>query len=140
MRRRVYRQKLKLKLRKNTVYTIFAFFLILLGSMSILSFSKNGEYLASLNLMLEGQFGIFAMLFPFVLILFGLTFLRLKMFLAATHVSIGFLVFFLSLIGITKAGALGLYLFQVLADLVSGIGANLVYLAGILVGIIVFFD
>src|SRR3989338_5312187 len=80
------------------------------------------------------------MLFPFALILFGLTFLRLRIFLAAPHVSIGFLVFFLSLMGLSKAGVLGLYLFQVLADLVSGIGANLVYLAGILVGIIVFFD
>lgn len=140
MRRRVYRQRLKLKLRKNTVYTIFAFFLILLGSMSLLSFSKNGELLTSVNFLLEEQFGVFAMIFPFVLILFGLTFLRLRIFLAAPHVSIGFLVFFLSLIGLLKGGVLGLYLFQVLADLVSGVGATLVYLAGILVGIIVFFD
>lgn len=140
MRRRVYRQKLKLKLRKNTVYSIFSFFLLILGSISLLSFSKNGEYLISLNNILEDQFGFFAVLFPFVLILFGLLFLRLRIFLAVPHVSIGFLLFFTSLIGLTQAGKLGLYLYLVLADVVSGIGATLIFLAGILVGIIVFFD
>jgi len=140
MRRRVYRQRLKLKLRKNTIYSIFSFFLILIGGISLLSFSKNGEYLVAINNILEEQFGIFAILFPFVLILFGLLFLRLRIFLAAPHVSIGFLLFFTSLIGLLQAGKLGLYLYLVLSDVVSGIGASLVFLAGILVGIVVFFD
>jgi DNA segregation ATPase FtsK/SpoIIIE, S-DNA-T family len=140
MRRRVYRQRLKFKLRKNTVYTIFAFLLLLIGSISLLSFSKNGENLIAVNALLEEQFGFFAVLFPVVLVLFGLLFLRLRIFLAMPHVSIGFLLFFTSLIGLAQSGKLGLYLYLVLADVVSGIGATLIFLAGLLVGVIVFFD
>ena len=62
------------------------------------------------------------------------------MFISRANVSIGFLLFFISLNALTKGGILGEYLFKVLSDLVTGIGANLVYTAGIFVGLVVFFD
>lgn len=140
MARKYRRTKFKLKLKKNTVYSIFAFFLILAGSISLLSFTQNGENLILINSLLKEQFGFFAMLAPFALILLGILFLRLKIFLSAPHVSIGFILFFVSLIAISKSGSIGAYFYQALADVLTGIGANLVYFAGIIVGLIVLFD
>lgn len=46
----------------------------------------------------------------------------------------------MSLDALLKGGAVGEYLFRVLADVLTEAGANLIYFAGIFVGIIVFFD
>lgn len=134
------RQRLRFKLRKSTIYSIFSFFLILTGGLSLLSFTRNGESLVALNEVLDKYFGFLGILFPFALILFGFLFLRLKLFLSRSHVAIGFLLFFISSLGLFKGGIFGLYFFQTLSDVLTEAGASLVYIGGILVGIIVFFD
>src|SRR5207253_629622 len=55
-------------------------------------------------------------------------------------VFIGYVLFFLSIIGVTKSGSYGLGLFTILADILTRPGATLVFIAGIVVGNIVFFD
>jgi S-DNA-T family DNA segregation ATPase FtsK/SpoIIIE len=75
-----------------------------------------------------------------VLIFFGFLFLKLKLFLSGINVSIGFLLFFLSFSALTHSGMAGRELFGVLADILTDIGANIVFLAGALVGLIVFFN
>ena len=140
-RRKHYKkQKFKLKLKKNTVYSIFAFGLILVGLLLLLSFSKSGESFTVINDMLNGYFGLFSLLFPITLILLGFFFLKLKMFISRPNVSIGFLLFFVSIIGLFKGGSFGSYIYQVLASILNGLGANLVYIAGMLIGLFVFFD
>ena len=140
-RRKHYKkQKFKLKLKKNTVYSIFAFGLILVGLLLLLSFSKSGESFTVINDMLNGYFGLFSLLFPITLILLGFFFLKLKMFISRPNVSIGFLLFFVSIIGLFKGGSFGSYIYQVLASILNGLGANLVYTAGMLIGLFVFFD
>lgn len=62
------------------------------------------------------------------------------MFISKANVSAGFLVFFISFDALVKGGAAGAYFFQVLADVITPIGAGLVYFAGVLIGLIVFFD
>ena len=140
-RRRHYRrQKFKLKLKKTTIYSIFSFGLIIAGIISLLAFSKSQPSFILITTLLEKYFGSISILFPLTLILLGFFFLRLKFFLSRPNVSIGFLLLFLSLDALLKSGAVGEYLFSVLADILTGAGANLVYFAGIFVGIIVFFD
>jgi S-DNA-T family DNA segregation ATPase FtsK/SpoIIIE len=142
-RRRHYRKhkfKFKLKLRKNTVYSIFSFGLLLAGVIILLSFTKSEPTFVSISNSLEENFGIASYLFPFVLIFFGLLFLRLKFFLSKPNVSVGFLLFFISFLALLKGGTLGQYLFKVLEDVISGLGANLVYIVGLFVGLVVFFD
>jgi len=141
MARKHYRKRrIKLKLRKNTVYSIFAFFLIVAGLLFLLSFGGSGDSFVTINNYLQQYFGIFSILFPFVLIFFGLLFLRLKVFISRPNVSIGFLLLFVSLSALSKSGDVGSYFFQIIADTLTSFGAYLVYLAGILIGIIVFFD
>src|ERR1035437_7278007 len=140
-RRKHYKKhKFKLKLKKDTVYSIFAFGLILGGLLFLLSFSKSGSSLVAVNDLLTGYFGLFALLFPIALILLGFFFLKLKMFISRPNVAVGFLLFFVSIIGLFKGGSFGGYIYQFLADILSGLGANLVYIAGILIGLFVFFD
>src|SRR3989344_3437889 len=122
-RRRHYRrQKFKLKLKKTTIYSIFSFGLIISGVILLLSFSKSQPSFVLITQNLDKYFGSISILFPITLI------------------SIGFLILFLSLDALLRSGAVGEYLFKVLADVLTGTGANLVYFAGIFIGIIVFFD
>lgn len=140
-RRKHYRKhKFKLKLKKETIYTIFAFSLILLGILLVLSFTKSGSSFILLNDYLKRYFGLFSLLFPVLLVLLGFFFLRLKIFLSRPNVAVGFLLFFASSLGLFKSGVVGQNLYIILADTLSGLGAHLVYIAGILIGLFVFFD
>ncbi len=141
MARRHYRKrKFKLKLKNETVYSIFSFGLILAGIILGLSFSGGGGSLTSVNEILKSYFGAASYLFPLVLILFGFLFLRLRLFLSRPHVALGFIIIFVALDGLLKGGILGLYLFQALADIITSAGAYLVYAVGIFIGIIVLFN
>jgi len=140
-RRKHYKKhKFKLKLKKDTVYSIFAFGLILGGLLLLLSFSKSGESFTVINDLLNKYFGLFSLLFPIAIILLGFFFLKLKMFISRPNVAVGFLLFFISIAGLFKGGSFGSYIYQVLADILNGPGANLVYIAGLLIGLFVFFD
>ncbi len=137
---RRYRQRIKFKLKKNTIYSIFSFGLILLGLLSLLSFSRSGGTFLKLNDELNKYFGMLSFFFPFVLILFGFLFSRIKAFFSRPNVALGFLIFFASSSGLAKSGLVGDYLFQFLSEVITPLGAYLVYTVGILIGIIVFFD
>jgi len=142
-RKRHYRKRkfgFKFKLRSNTVYSIFAFGLILIGFLSLLSFSQNGSTLISINDQLLRYFGFSSYLFPFALIFFGFFFLRLKFYLSRTNVAVGYFLLFISIDALTRGGVLGGYLFQVLADTLTTYGSYIVYFGGVVVGIVVLFD
>lgn len=140
-RRRHYRKgRFKLKLKKGTIYSIFSFGLIVSGLILLLSFSRSGPSFINISNNLDKNFGTMSFLAPFILIFFGFLFLRIKIFIARPNIAIGFLLFFISLDAVTKSGRVGEYLFRILADILSGIGANIIYIAGAFIGLIVFFD
>ncbi len=140
MARHYRKRKFKFKLKSSTVYSIVSFGLILTGLLLLLSFSKSGNSFIELNNLLTVYFGFMSLFFPVLLIILGFFLLRLKMFLSRPNVSIGFLIFFLSSTAIVKSGLTGKYLFAFLSDVLTSPGAYLVYLAGIVIGLIVFFD
>ncbi|HUD44226.1 MAG TPA: DNA translocase FtsK [Patescibacteria group bacterium] len=139
-RRRGSRKKFKLKLRKNTVYTLFALGFFLVAGLCFLSFSKSGSALTLINTILASKFGGVAFFFPFVLLFFGFLFLHLRMYLSKVNVSVGYLLFFICLLALSKSGEIGLAMFQIVEDILSKAGADIVYVVGLFVGIIVFFD
>src|SRR3989344_5887321 len=140
-RRKSYRRsKLKFKLKKGTVYSIFAFGLIILGIILLLSFTKNGTNFIAINNLLNRYFGNVELFFPFVLIFFGFFFLRLKIFISRANVSIGFLLFFVSLDALLKGGLVGRELYSLISGILGNLVASLVYFAGVFVGLIVFFN
>lgn len=139
-KRRSRRRPFKLKLKSQTIYTIFSLGLIASGMLLFLSFTKSGSTFIMLNSSLESAFGWLAVLMPLCLILFGFMFLKMKFILSKPHVSIGFLLAYICLVSLAKAGSVGLQIFQILSDIVTPLGANLVFLTGLFIGIIVLFN
>jgi len=137
-----YRKKgFKLKLKKNTVYTLFSIGLFLLSGLLFISFLRNGPSAMQLNDILNSRFGGFGFFFPFVLFFFAFFLLHIKkFFLSKANVAFGYLVFFISLVGLTRSGSVGSSLFRILEEILTTIGADLVFIAGFIVGLIVFFD
>ncbi len=90
--------------------------------------------------MLVDKFGSLAILFPFALIFFGFLFLHLKMYLSRLNVSIGYLLLFFSLLGLLRAGSVGSRVFSILEEILTKPGTDAVFIGGLLVGSIVFFD
>jgi len=81
------------------------------------------------------------LLFPLVLFFFAFFMLHLKkFFLSKANVAFGYLVFFISILGVTRSGSIGGGMFRILQEVLTTIGADLVFFAGIVIGIIVLFD
>ncbi|MBU4016242.1 hypothetical protein KKF69_02060, partial [Patescibacteria group bacterium] len=70
----------KLKLKKKTIYTLFAIGCFMAASMLLLSFSKRGPVALSINFMIEDKFGSLAFMFPIIFIFLGFLFLHIKRF------------------------------------------------------------
>lgn len=139
-RRHYHKSKFKIKLKKSTIYSIFAFGLILAAVLFGFSFAKTGPSLVLINGYLARYFGSFDFLFPLILVLFGFFFLRLKIYISKPNVAIGALIFYLSLLGVGAQGVIGSYLNSLIADVLSGFGAFVIYLVGVFIGLIVLFD
>lgn len=130
----------RVKLKKETIYTLFALGMFVVGVLQFLSFSKQGDALIALAQFLDHNFGQLQYIFPLVFIFLAFLFFRFKFFLSKPNVAIGYILAFFSIDGILKAGSVGAHMFQILSDILGAVGANLIFLAGIFVGLVVFFD
>lgn len=140
-KKRNYRKRgFKLKLKQKTVYNIFGIGLMLGSALVVLTFFEKSGTGALIHAMLQEKFGGLAFMFPFVVLFFGLLFLRLKLFFSKVNVAIGFTLFFVSLLGLIKGGSVGQQEFRILQEILTTTGADLVFIAGAIVGNIVFFD
>ncbi len=130
----------RVKLKKETIYTLFALCLFVVGILQFLSFSKQGQAMISLQDFLQTNFGQFQYFFPLVFIFVAFLFFRFKFFLSRPHVAIGYALIFFAALGIFQTGSAGRHMFQILSDILGRVGADLIFLAGIFVGLVVFFD
>jgi len=135
-KRKPYKKRAKVKLRKETIYTLFALGLLVVGILQFLSFSKQVDLLATVQQLLERNFGQLEYAFPFVFIFTALFAFRFRFFLSRPHVFIGYLLTFFSLTGLLKSGSVGKHEFQILSDILGNVGADLIYLAGLFVGLV----
>lgn len=130
----------RVKLKKETIYTLFALGMFVVGILMYLSFSKQGDALIALNNFLDRNFGQLQYAFPLVFIFFAFLFFRFKFFLSRPHVAIGYALTFFSIDGVLRSGSVGSQSFRILSDILGGVGADLIFIAGIFVGLVVFFD
>lgn len=133
-------KKVKLKLKKETVYSIFALGCIAAGILQLLAFTQQGDALIALFKILHENLGGLAILAPFGTFLLAFLFLRLKMVLSRPHVTIGYFLSFASMLGLVKTGTIGQTLFGILSEILGTAGSDLVYLAGLAIGLVVLFD
>lgn len=140
-KRRSSRKKpFKLKLKKKTIYTIFGIGFLLAGVFLLLLFIRPTEPSSVVTSQLTEKFGSLAFFSSFIFIFLGLLFLHLKFYLSRLNVSIGYVLFFVSLLGLIRAGAIGKGIFTILEEILTRPGANMVFIGGLVVGVIVFFD
>ncbi len=134
------RKPFKLKLKTKTIYTIFGIGFFLLGVFLLLVYIKPTDSTTVLTNKLNEMFGSLTILAPLILVLIGFLFLHLKFYLSRLNVTIGYILLFVSLIGLTKSGSIGNGIFSILKEIITVPGADMVFITGILVGIIVLLD
>ncbi|MBI4100579.1 DNA translocase FtsK [Candidatus Microgenomates bacterium] len=130
----------KLKLKKETVYTIFSILLFGLAGLMGLAVLKKEPPLATLYLMGVKNFGWGIIFLPFILSFFGFFFTRLKLPFGQPNVIIGSTLLWLSLITLTRAGVLGQEVWFNMATLLTSFGAFIILLGATLIGIVVFLN
>jgi len=134
------RKPFKLKLKQETVYTFFSIILFSLGGLIILSFSRQGKFLARLWLILTFYFGWGILLFPFLIILAGLMLVRLRWRITKPNVLLGGIISLISLVSLTKAGLVGAEAWQNLVVFLTKPGAILVLLGLFFSGLVITFE
>ena len=134
------RSSFKLKLRKKTVYTLFALLFIGLSALTLVSLTRSSPTLLQVDTLLRGFFGWGSIFLPVCLFFVGLLLSGMRFVLAKPNVSLGFSLAWLSLLGLTKAGLVGSEIFRNIADLITPLGAGIILFGATLVGLIVLFN
>lgn len=134
------RGKFKLKLKSKTIYTIFGLGTIAAGVLVFLSFIASGPSMEYLNTVIRQYFGWLSFFLPLVFILFGFLFFKTKFVLSKPNVFAGFLILYFSAVILFRSGYVGQMLFANIAEVVTPIGTFLVFLVGIVIGLIILFD
>ena len=130
----------KIKLKKETLYSIATLSLFGLGLITIVSFTRQGVILTKLNLLLFAYFGWGAFFLPFIIFLSGLMLTRLKWKICQPNVFIGSVLLLTSFISLTRVGIVGKVIWQGVSAYISSFGAFFLLLGTIIVGFTVLFD
>lgn len=136
-RKRGRRRTLKLKLKKETVFSIVSLAFILASILMIISFSGQGELLSTINLSLRTKFGFATLFVPFLFLSAGLMLTQLKWYVAKPNVLLGGILVFAGVLGLGKAGTVGDDIFLNLAALVMPLGSTLILTVIVIAGLMV---
>jgi hypothetical protein len=126
-------------LHASTIYLLFALSLAALSGVLFFSFIDNSGALADVNRYLIGYFGLFSLLVPINLLLIAGVFSGVKA-ISKLNIAAGFFLFTACLIALLQSGLVGQELFLQLKMLLGGTLAYIVFIAGVLIGIIVLFN
>jgi len=139
---RYYRRRglFRFKLKKQTVYAIFAVILLGVSALIALSFFQSGTSLDIVRLLIMEKFGWGAVLLPIVLSSLSLLFLRIKASFARPNVPFGLLLSYICLLALTQSGYIGGQIWNNFSALVSGLGAFIILLGMFSIGLIVLFN
>lgn len=140
MARRYRRRKFHLKLKKQTIYTIFAFLFIAVAILVGLSFFQTGSRLDLVRTSIQDIFGFGGFFLPIVLLSLSSLFLRIKAPFATLNVPLGLLLSYICFLALSQSGTLGIRIWDNFANLVSGIGAFFLLLGMFFIGLIVLFN
>lgn len=129
-----------LKLKKETLSSIFAVVMVAFGALLSVSFSRQGPVLAQVNLIGSQMFGWTFLLLPFIFISGGLLITKVKWQIARPNVFLGSLIILIALTGLTRAGDIGIQIFDSIAALITTPGTIVFYLASFAIGSLIFFE
>src|SRR4030042_5190256 len=130
----------KVKLKPATIYSIVQIAFYILAGLIIVSFTRRGLILVKLNDLLLGLFAWTTIFIPFIFISFGLLVSRLRIPLSQPNVVVGMLLFFISVMFLTKAGRVGINGWNGISSLITDAGAFIVLLGTSFVGLVILFN
>lgn len=128
----------KIKLKKDTIYSIASVLLFSFSALIAISFSRQGVLLAKINLFISTQFGWTALILPFIILAGGLMLTQLKWPITKPSVFLGSILFFFSAMSLTRAGIIGREVWLSISALISKPGAAVVLLGSTLIGFMIF--
>ncbi|MBX4205929.1 DNA translocase FtsK [Candidatus Microgenomates bacterium] len=134
------RKSFRLKLKKNTTYSIAQVFFFSLAGLVIVSFWRRGIILTTFNDYLVSWFSWTTIFLPFLLLSFGFSVSKLKSPLSQPNVVVGSLLFYLSFATLVKAGQFGVMSWEGIAGLITTPGAFIVLFGLTFVGLVIMFN
>ena len=131
----------KVRLKRTTIFSVVAVALFCIGGLVWVSFTRQGTLLITLNDFLIFQLGTLATFFlPFPILVGGLMLTKIRSSLSAPNTFVGSIVVLAALAGITNGGAIGGTLWEAAAHFLSAVGAVILLVAGLGIGIIIMFN
>jgi len=127
----------KLKLKPATVMSIASVALIVVSGIIAISFSRMGTILVMLNDGLLTNFGWASLFLIFLFFSGGLMISQVNWRIAKPNVFFGGILIFFAMLGLLQGGQLGGELFANLAALIHAVGAAIVFLGLLVVGIMI---
>jgi len=137
---RLDKRGFKLKLKRETVFSISQIFFFALAGLILISFSRQGAILLKFNDLLITYFSWSSIFLPFIFLAFAFLVSKTKFVLGQPNVIVGGLLLFISIMSMGKAGVIGLNAWEGIAALVTGVGAGIILVGTSLVGLIILFN
>lgn len=139
-KRRIDKRGFKLKLKRDTVFSISKISFFGIAALILISFSRQGAALIWFNNLLVTYFAWSAIFLPFLFLAFAFLVSKTKFVLGQPNVIVGGLLFFVSIMSLGRAGVIGNSAWEGISSLVTGVGAVVVLIGTVLVGLIVLFN
>ena len=131
------KSKLKLKIKPETVHSIVAVILIMIGVLVVVSFTGQGVVLARINDLLQTKLGVAMLILPFVFMSAGMVMFKTKWMWSKPHVLLGTLLLFFGTLGVAKSGEVGENTFENVARLLAPAGSYTVFGSIFVIGVLV---
>lgn len=134
------RHLVKVKLKKQTVNTVGAIWMWIFAAAITLSFFGEGYILVKIREYLAYYIGWTYFLLPPFLITLSFLFFKVKSDIGKVHVPGGLFLLIISLMGLTRTGLIGGFMWDTILKAISFEGALLVFTSCILISIIILFN
>jgi DNA segregation ATPase FtsK/SpoIIIE, S-DNA-T family len=131
------RSPFKFKLKKDTLYSIGALFLMASGLLIIISFSGQGVWLQSIQSFMSQRFGLSMLFIPFILFISGLMLTQVKLKIAKPTVLLGGILLFVAFMGLLRTGTIGQEIFTNISVLIQPLGAYILLVGIIIAGLLI---
>ena len=139
-RKRFTKRGFRLKLKKESVFSISQIVFFAIAGLILISFSRQGIILLKLNDILLKYFSWSSIFLPFIFLSFAFLLSKVKFILGQPNVIVGSLLFFISIMGLGRAGEFGIIIWDSIAALVTAVGAAIIFVGVGMVGLIVLFN
>lgn len=139
-KKRLDKRGFKLKLKKETVFSISKIFFFVFAVLILISFSRQGMVLIKFNDLLNTYFAWSSVFLPFLFLAFAFLISRVKFPLGQPNVIVGGMLFFISIMALGRAGVFGVGIWEAISALASPVGSWIIFFATAFVGLVVLFN